>query len=253
MQQVDLMLFKQQLATGIERLYVTIRDSAKTELAVHFNPQARGTEVEAGEGAEAGENGGPGIPPAGARGRGRGGRAPQRNAATAMRKHIMSSWTNVVITLRHIIGNLVANHVPAALLDALIRQLLFFVNMKIFNSLMVRAQWCPCTYSNGEMMEEGLSRLEQWVHDVEVQLREVLGGEREPLRKELRHLQQTILFLVLGGEREPLRKELRHLQQTILFLVSTCLFCFFWVSNVWCCGKPKCLIVLVSIAAAVGA
>ncbi|CAI7824141.1 unnamed protein product, partial [Closterium sp. NIES-53] len=189
MQQVDLMLFKQQLATGIERLYVTIRDSAKTELAVHFNPQVQ----------------------CGARGRGRGGRAPQRNAATAMRKHIMSSWTNVVITLRHIIGNLVANHVPAALLDALIRQLLFFVNMKIFNSLMVRAQWCPCTYSNGEMMEEGLSRLEQWVHDVEVQLREVLGGEREPLRKELRHLQQTILFLTLDHKPRRTLEELRML------------------------------------------
>ncbi|CAI5530892.1 unnamed protein product [Closterium sp. Naga37s-1] len=213
MQQVDLMLFKQQLATGIERLYVTIRDSAKTELAVHFNPQARGAEVEAGEGAEAGENGGKGagIPPAGARGRGRGGRALQRNAATAVRKHIMSSWTNVVITLRHIIGNLVANHVPAALMDALIRQLLFFVNMKIFNSLMVRAQWCPCTYSNGEMMEEGLSRLEQWVHDVEVQLREVLGGEREPLRKELRHLQQTILFLTLDHKPRRTLEELRML------------------------------------------
>ncbi|CAI7745086.1 unnamed protein product, partial [Closterium sp. NIES-53] len=213
MQQVDLMLFKQQLATGIERLYVTIRDSAKTELAVHFNPQARGTEVEAVEGAEPRENGGggAGITSCWARGRGRGGRAPQRNAATAMRKHIMSSWTNVVITLRHIIGNLVANHVPAALLDALIRQLLFFVNMKIFNSLMVRAQWCPCTYSNGEMMEEGLSRLEQWVHDVEVQLREVLGGEREPLRKELRHLQQTILFLTLDHKPRRTLEELRML------------------------------------------
>ncbi|CAI5509492.1 unnamed protein product [Closterium sp. Naga37s-1] len=62
--------------------------------------------------------------------------------------------------------------------------------------LMVRAQWCPCTYSNGELMEEGVGRLEQWVHDVEVQLRDAMGGSKEPLKRELRHIRQAIYFLV---------------------------------------------------------
>lgn len=66
-------------------------------------------------------------------------------------------------------------------------------------SLMVRSQWCPCTYSNGEVMGEGLARLDQWVNEMEIQLKELLHDHRcstTHLDQELRHIRQAVFFLV---------------------------------------------------------
>ncbi|CAI5509493.1 unnamed protein product, partial [Closterium sp. Naga37s-1] len=136
-ERVDVMLFKQQLATGTERLFVTIRDAAKAELAKHFalpsqdaaaeaeGDQAAG-DAAAGKGGKAGGGGGRRL----ARGRARGG---GRSGAAMVRKHVVNYWANVVVTLKQVTATLAANHVPAVVVDALLRQLLFFVNVKIVN------------------------------------------------------------------------------------------------------------------------
>ncbi|CAI5502052.1 unnamed protein product, partial [Closterium sp. Naga37s-1] len=360
---VDVMLFKQQLATGTERLFVTIRDAAKAELAKHFalpsqesqdaaaeaeGDQAAG-DAAAGKGGKAGGGGGRRL----ARGRARGG---GRSGAAMVRKHVVNYWANVVVTLKQVnywanvvvtlkqvnywanvvvtlkqvnywanvvvtlkqvnywanvvvtlkqvnywanvvvtlkqvnywanvvvtlkqvnywanvvvtlkqvnywanvvvtlkqvnywanvvvtlkqvnywanvvvtlkqvTATLAANHVPAVVVDALLRQLLFFVNVKIVNGLMVRAQWCPCTYSNGELMEEGVGRLEQWVHDVEVQLRDAMGATKEPLKRELRHIRQAIYFLTLDHKPRRSLEEIEELcpDLTLNQLVHMCIW-----------------------------
>ncbi|CAI7782521.1 unnamed protein product [Closterium sp. NIES-53] len=232
-ERVDVMLFKQQLATGTERLFVTIRDAAKAELAKHFalpsqesqdaaaeaeGDQAAG-DAAAGKGGKAGGGGGRRL----ARGRARGG---GRSGAAMVRKHVVNYWANVVVTLKQVTATLAANYVPAVVVDALLRQLLFFVNVKIVNGLMVRAQWCPCTYSNGELMEEGVGRLEQWVHDVEVQLRDAMGGSKEPLKRELRHIRQAIYFLTLDHKPRRSLEEIEELcpDLTLNQLVHMCIW-----------------------------
>ncbi|CAI5519231.1 unnamed protein product [Closterium sp. Naga37s-1] len=232
-ERVDVMLFKQQLATGTERLFVTIRDAAKAELAKHFAlPSQESQEAAAdgdgdpaagdaaaGKGGKAGGGGGRRL----ARGRARGG---GRSGAAMVRKHVVNYWANVVVTLKQVTATLAANHVPAVVVDALLRQLLFFVNVKIVNGLMVRAQWCPCTYSNGELMEEGLGRLEQWVHDVEVQLRDAMGATKEPLKRELRHIRQAIYFLTLDHKPRRSLEEIEELcpDLTLNQLVHMCIW-----------------------------
>ncbi|CAI7925744.1 unnamed protein product [Closterium sp. NIES-54] len=108
-ERVDVMLFKQQLATGTERLFVTIRDAAKAELAKHFalpsqesqdaaaeaeGDQAAG-DAAAGKGGKAGGGGGRRL----ARGRARGG---GRSGAAMVRKHVVNYWANVVVTLKQV-------------------------------------------------------------------------------------------------------------------------------------------------------
>lgn len=34
------------------------------------------------------------------------------------------------------------------------------------HSLMVRSQWCPCTYGNGETIMDGLRKLDDWLMDL---------------------------------------------------------------------------------------
>ncbi|GJP48240.1 hypothetical protein CLOM_g7505, partial [Closterium sp. NIES-68] len=236
-QRVDLTLFKQQLATGTERLFVTIRDTAKAELAKHFalpsQQEAAAADADADSAAGDAAAGGAGAGGAGKAGGGGGRRLARarargggRSGAALVRKHVVNYWANVVVTLKQVTGVLLANHVPAVLVDALLRQLLFFVNVKIVNGLMVRSQWCPCTYSNGELMEEGLGRLDQWVHDVDVQLRDAMGGTKEPLKKELRHIRQAIYFLTLDHKPRRSLEEIEELcpDLTLNQLVHMCIW-----------------------------
>ncbi|CAI5480733.1 unnamed protein product [Closterium sp. Yama58-4] len=229
-ERVDVMLFKQQLATGTERLFVTIRDAAKAELSKHFALPSQEAAVEAegdpaagdtvgGKAGKAGGGGGRRLARAKAR-------AGGRSGAAMVRKHVVNYWAKVVVTLKQVTATLAANHVPAVVVDALLRQLLFFVNVKIVNGLMVRAQWCPCTYSNGELMEEGLGRLEQWVHDVEVQLRDAMGATKEPLKRELRHIRQAIYFLTLDHKPRRSLEEIEELcpDLTLNQLVHMCIW-----------------------------
>eukprot|EP00897_Mesotaenium_endlicherianum_P004084 jgi/Mesen1/3703/ME000202S02791 len=165
--QVDVMLFKSQLEGSVERLYITLRDQQKTDLNSHLNPTVQ-------KDAKL-----------------------LRASSSANKRHTSSYWSYVLVGLRQLYAELSLNHVEPFLVRTLLQQLLASVNAKIFNSLMLRSQWCPCTYSNAEVLAEGLAQLDKWLAEVDRALSARLGAATPSLTRQLRHLRQAAALLVL--------------------------------------------------------
>jgi hypothetical protein len=51
--------------------------------------------------------------------------------------------------------------VPVVLVQALFKQLFSFVNVQLFNQLLLRRECC--SFSNGEYVKTGLSHVEEWI------------------------------------------------------------------------------------------
>ena len=81
-----------------------------------------------------------------------------------------------------------ADNVPRALVQALFRQLFSFINVNLFNQLLLRRECC--SFSNGEHVRTGLAQVELWIQGAGE-----LVGE---CWTELRHIRQAVQFLVIG-------------------------------------------------------
>ena len=61
-----------------------------------------------------------------------------------------------------LLATLRQNHVPQFLVRKLFQQLFSFVNVQLFNQLLLRRECC--SFSNGEYVKTGLAEVEQWIH-----------------------------------------------------------------------------------------
>ncbi len=68
--------------------------------------------------------------------------------------HILSVFDALLDTLRR-------NHVPPFLVRKLFQQLFSFVNVQLFNQLLLRRECC--SFSNGEYVKTGLAEVEMWI------------------------------------------------------------------------------------------
>uniref|UniRef100_A0A453PSA5 Dilute domain-containing protein n=1 Tax=Aegilops tauschii subsp. strangulata TaxID=200361 RepID=A0A453PSA5_AEGTS len=80
-----------------------------------------------------------------------------------------------------------------------ITQLFSFVNIQLFNSLLLRRECC--TFSNGEYVKAGLSLLEKWITDVS---EEFAGTSWH----ELNYIRQAVGFLVIHQKRKKTLEEI---------------------------------------------
>lgn len=69
--------------------------------------------------------------------------------------HILSVFDALLDTLRR-------NYVPPFLVRKLFQQLFSFVNVQLFNQLLLRRECC--SFSNGEYVKTGLAEVENWIH-----------------------------------------------------------------------------------------
>ena len=141
-----------------------LRDNVKKEITpqlaacIHAPRQAgargvrRTTSGHAGAAAAAGteQQQQPGTPgtPSGTRGVGSGG-------------ELSPHWGNILRVFDALLATLRDNHVPPFLVQKLFEQLLSFVNVQLFNQLLLRRECC--SFSNGEYVKAGLSEVEQWI------------------------------------------------------------------------------------------
>ncbi|KAL2345815.1 hypothetical protein Fmac_007100 [Flemingia macrophylla] len=91
--------------------------------------------------------------------------------------------------------------VPPFLVRKVFTQIFSFVNVQLFNSLLLRRECC--SFSNGEFVKAGLAELEDWCHKA---TDEYAGSAWD----ELKHIRQAIGFLVVHQKPKKTLDEISH-------------------------------------------
>ncbi|KHG09982.1 Unconventional myosin-Vb [Gossypium arboreum] len=156
------LLFKQQLSAYVEKIYGIIRDNLKKNLSplisgcIQVPRISKGAAFQKCEGLQGYHS------PAGL-------------------------WQSIIECLNKMMGTLKDNFVPPILVQNIFTQTFAYINVQLFNSLLLRRECC--TFSNGEYVKSGLAELELWCAEADV---EYVG----PSWDELKHTRQAVGFLV---------------------------------------------------------
>ncbi|XP_051143772.1 myosin-12-like isoform X2 [Andrographis paniculata] len=163
------LLFKQHLTACVEKIYGMIRDSLKKEISPFLSLCIQA--------------------PRAARIR------PVKGSSKNIHSHIISKqqsssihWQNIVHSLDHTMAILSENYVPSIITRKIFGQVFSFINVQLFNSLLLRRECC--SFSNGEYVKAGLQELENWC----MKARDERAGSSWD---ELQHIRQAVAFLVL--------------------------------------------------------
>ncbi|KAJ6956587.1 myosin-6 [Populus alba x Populus x berolinensis] len=156
------LLFKQQLAAYVEKIYGIIRDNLKKELASLLSLCIQAPRTSKGSVLRSGRSFGKDSP--------------------------LSHWQSIVDSLNTLLSTLKQNFVPPVLIQKIYTQTFSYINVQLFNSLLLRRECC--TFSNGEYVKSGLAELELW----SAQAKEEYAGSSWD---ELKHIRQAVGFLVI--------------------------------------------------------
>ncbi|KAK2970160.1 hypothetical protein RJ640_019628, partial [Escallonia rubra] len=180
------LLFKQQLTAYVEKIYGMIRDNLKKEISPLL-----GLCIQA-----------PRISRASLL------RGTARTLANAAAQEILiAHWQGIVKSLGKFLNTLKSNHVPPFLVRKVFTQLFSFINVQLFNSLLLRRECC--SFSNGEYVKAGLAELENWCYSVtdEEETNFQYAGSAWD---ELKHIKQSIGFLVIHQKPKKTLDEISH-------------------------------------------
>lgn len=168
--------FKQQLTALLEKVYGVIRHNLKKELSplLGLCIQAPRTFV---------------VSP---RGSGSQGSEMAQQAS-------MAHWQSIIKILTNSLNVLKSNYVPPFLICKLFTQVFSFINVQLFNSLLLRRECC--SFSNGEYVQAGLDELEHWCHWL---TEEYAGSSWD----ELKHIRQAVTLLILEEKHSKSLKEI---------------------------------------------
>ncbi|CAI0387787.1 unnamed protein product [Linum tenue] len=159
------LLFKQQLTAFLEKIYGMIRDNLKKEISPLLGlciqaPRHSRTSLVKG-----------------------------RSQANAIAQQaLIAHWQSIVKSLNSYLIMMKANNVPPFLVRKVYTQIFSFVNVQLFNSLLLRRECC--SFSNGEYVKAGLAELEHWCDEAN---EEYAGSAWD----ELKHIRQAVGFLVI--------------------------------------------------------
>ncbi|XWS13545.1 hypothetical protein CRYUN_Cryun36dG0045800 [Craigia yunnanensis] len=157
------LLFKQQLTAYVEKIYGIIRDNLKKDLSplisccIQVPRTSKGTAFKTSE-------------------------ESQGDSSPA------SHWQSIIESLNKLLCTFKENFVPPILAQKIFTQIFAYINMQLFNSLLLRRECC--TFSNGEYVKSGLAELELWC----AQAKEEYAGSSWD---ELKHTRQAVGFLVI--------------------------------------------------------
>ncbi|CAN4112836.1 unnamed protein product [Withania somnifera] len=155
------LLFKQQLTAYVEKIYGIIRDNLKKELGSLLSLCIQA--------------------PRTSKGSLRTGRSFGKDSST-------NHWQRIIECLNSLLCTLKENFVPPILVQKIFTQTFSYINVQLFNSLLLRRECC--TFSNGEYVKAGLAELELWC----CQAKEEYAGSSWD---ELKHIRQAVGFLVI--------------------------------------------------------
>ncbi|XP_072959114.1 myosin-6-like isoform X1 [Typha angustifolia] len=164
------LLFKQQLTAYVEKIFGIIRDNVKKDLTSILSlciqaPRTAKASMVRGLSSMAR------------------GRSFSRNSSQGR-----SHWQSIINNLDNLLDTLQGNYVPRILIQKIFTQIFSFINVQLFNSLLLRRECC--SFSNGEYVKYGLTELELWCTRVKP---EYAGSCWD----ELKHIRQAVGFLVI--------------------------------------------------------
>ncbi|XWS57728.1 hypothetical protein CRYUN_Cryun09bG0198100 [Craigia yunnanensis] len=122
-------------------------------------------------------------------------------ANTAAQQTLIARWQGIVKSLGNFLNTLKANYVPPFLVRKVFSQIFSFINVQLFNSLLLRRECC--SFSNGEYVKAGLAELEHWCYKA---TDEYAGSAWD----ELKHIRQAIGFLVIHQKPKKTLDEISH-------------------------------------------
>nr|CAD1824242.1 unnamed protein product [Ananas comosus var. bracteatus] len=173
------LLFKQQLTAFLEKIYGMIRDNLKKEispllgLCIQAPRTSRASLV----------------------------KGSRSHASALGQQTLIAHWQSIVKSLTNCLKTLKANYVPPFLVRKVFTQVFSFINVQLFNSLLLRRECC--SFSNGEYVKAGLAELEHWCYDA---TEEYAGSAWE----ELKHIRQAVGFLVIHQKPKKTLKEITN-------------------------------------------
>jgi len=162
-------LFRQGLGAFCEKAYETLRDNMKRMITPNLGPCIQAPRQRTGA------------------------IVTSRNASGSGKRvglngiELSDHWQSVLDELDALLSVFVGNHVPPALTLNFFTQTFCFINVNMFNALLLRRECC--SFSNGEYILTGLSELEKWL----VTNKKFVG---EDPSKELRFINQAVQLLV---------------------------------------------------------
>lgn len=174
------LLFKQQLTAYVEKIYGMIRDNLKKEISPLL-----GLCIQAPRTSRASLVKG----------------SSRSVANTAAQQALIAHWQGIVKSLGNFLNTLKTNHVPPFLVRKVFTQIFSFINVQLFNSLLLRRECC--SFSNGEYVKAGLAELEHWCYKA---TDEYAGSAWD----ELKHIRQAIGFLVIHQKPKKTLDEISH-------------------------------------------
>ncbi|KAH1078270.1 hypothetical protein AAZX31_19G156800 [Glycine max] len=155
------LLFKQQLTAYFEKIYGIIRDNLKKDLTPVLALCIQAPRIS------------------------KGGLRSNRSLA---KDSPVVHWQSIIESLNTLLCTLKENFVPPVLIQKIFSQTFSYINVQLFNSLLLRRDCC--TFSNGEYVKAGLAELELWC----CQAKEEYAGSSWD---ELKHIRQAVGFLVI--------------------------------------------------------
>lgn len=175
------LLFKQQLTAYVEKIYGMIRDNLKKEISPLL-----GLCIQAPRTSRATL-----------------GKAASRSVhASGTAQQILSShWHSIIKSLSNLLSIMRANHVSAFFVRKVFTQIFSYINVQLFNSLLLRRECC--SFSNGEYVKAGLAELEHWAYEAS---EEYAGAAWD----ELKHIRQAVGFLVIHQKPKKSLDEITH-------------------------------------------
>ncbi|GLT47521.1 hypothetical protein SLA2020_212130 [Shorea laevis] len=157
------LLFKQQLAVFVEKIYGIIRENLKKELVPIISScmqASKASKVTASPSSEGSVGNGTAV----------------------------SHWSGIIECLDRLLSTLKDNFVPPILVQKIFARIFSIINVNLFNSLLLRRE--SCTFSNGEYVKSGLAELELWCGQATEEYTAAAWDE-------LKHTRQAIGFLVI--------------------------------------------------------
>ncbi|KAM0914350.1 hypothetical protein ACQ4PT_011551 [Festuca glaucescens] len=174
------LLFKQQLTAYVEKIYGMIRDNLKKDISPLL-----GLCIQAPRTSRASLMKG----------------SSRSNTNTAAQQALIAHWQGIVKSLGNFLNILKVNNVPPFLVRKVFTQIFSFINVQLFNSLLLRRECC--SFSNGEYVKAGLAELEHWCYRA---TDEYAGSAWD----ELKHIRQAIGFLVIHQKPKKTLDEISH-------------------------------------------
>ncbi|XP_023769124.1 myosin-11 isoform X1 [Lactuca sativa] len=173
------LLFKQQLTAYVEKIYGTIRDNLKKEISPLLGMCIQAPRISRASLAK----------------------GSSRSVSSSAQQTLIAHWQGIVKSLGSFLNVLKTNHVPPVLVRKVFSQIFSFVNVQLFNSLLLRRECC--SFSNGEYVKAGLAELDHWCFNA---TDEYSGSAWD----ELKHIRQAIAFLVIHQKPKKTLDEISH-------------------------------------------